>query len=264
VHFKTLREQRKRTLDDLSRVLGKSASQVSRLDTGARTYQADDVETLADWYDLDAAERGMLLALADEAQRRAWWQQVELPDAYRTYIGMERRAVQISEYCSAVMPGLLQTRAYAEAAVAASVVDADRSTIESAADVRVRRQDILQRPEPPRVRLVLDEVVLARGVKPHSVMREQLERLYSAATEHNSITVQVIDFEYGLHPGPYGHLIILDMPDPLPDVRYFEDRLAYGDTANPAEVAEARRTWDSLQAVALSPRASLDRIKRYL
>jgi hypothetical protein len=80
-----------------------------------------------------------------------------------------------------------------------------------------------------------------------------------------NITIQVIGFEYGLHPGGASHSIYLHMPgEDIPDVVYHESPPAVTrDTSAPAALAEARSRWDILRAIALSPRDSLVRIERY-
>lgn len=262
VFFRSLREQRKHSLDELAGYLGVAASQASRLDTGARGYRVEDVEKLSTWYDLAEADRKRLLALAEESRRRSWWQQVEVAPAYRTLIGMELAAVSINEYCGSVMPGLLQTRDYAEAAAAAGAIDVQPEKIHSAAAVRMRRQEVLERDPPPQLWVVMDEAALARVAGGREIMLTQLQHLHSIAMRPN-ITVQVIGFEYGLHPGLTGHFILLGMDGSLPDVVYKEDQLESSDSSLEENLRFTRRLWDSLRALALSPRDSLDRIMQY-
>ena len=157
VYFKDLREQRKRGLDELAATLGVAPSQASRLDTGARGFRLTDIDTLCEWYELSAPEEKRLMALAVESRGRSWWQQVPLPDSYRTLIGLERAAVAVDEYCSAVIPGLLQTPDYARAAVLSSNVHVEATVAKQAVDVRVHRQDILDRPDPPELSVVIED-----------------------------------------------------------------------------------------------------------
>jgi transcriptional regulator with XRE-family HTH domain len=89
--FREARQRTGRSLDDLSGFSGVSAPQASRLDSGARGFRPDDVLRLAEWYGLGEADAHGLLALAEEGRRREWWQQVDLPDAYRTLIGTGAR-----------------------------------------------------------------------------------------------------------------------------------------------------------------------------
>lgn len=262
VFFHEVRELRKRSLEELGTHLDVAASQASRLDTGARGFRPEDVRKLSAWYGLDQETEERLLALADESKKRAWWQQVDLPNSYRTLIGMEKAAVSISEYCGNVMPGLLQTRDYAQAAIAAGAADVTVQRVQLTADVRIRRQQILEGESAPRLRVVIDEVALARGVKPPEVMRRQLEYLLEVGKRPN-VEVQVIGFEYGIHPGPDGHFMLIGLGRSIPDVIYREDKLTFQDSSDARELARIRDLWDSLRAIALSPRESAERIQQY-
>ena len=263
VFFKSLREQRKRAQDEVARHLGVALSQASRLDTGARGYKLEDVRKLASWYGLDEATENSLLALADESRRRAWWQQVDLPDSYRTLIGMEQAATTINEYCSSVIPGLLQTREFAEAAVRASAVDVSEERVRLAVDVRLRRQKILDRDSPPNLRVVLDEAALARTTGGPNVMRAQLQHLLNMS-DRRSVRIQVISFDYGIHPGSDKQMILLEMSESLPDIAYSDQSSGPDDTTDEVTVTRYRRIWDELTSVALNPRASQQLVAVYI
>jgi transcriptional regulator with XRE-family HTH domain len=260
VYFQNLRKRHGVGLEELSGVLGVALSQASRLDTGARGLRVEDVEKLSRRYGLATDEQTRLTAFAEEARRRAWWQQYDLAPAFRTVIGMEQAALSISEYAGCVVPGLLQTRDYATAAVAANAIDVSRQVITNAVEVRMRRQAILARKRPPELWVVIDEAVLARVAGGPMVMRQQLEHLY-ARSQDPGVTVQVIGFEYGLYPGGGNHLILLQMEDDLPDVLYAETVQGQKDTTDITELRTMRRLWDTLRALALSPRDSAARIR---
>jgi transcriptional regulator with XRE-family HTH domain len=263
VIFRNIREQRKRTLDEVARELGVSVPQASRLDTGARGYRPQDVERLCDWYGLPESERVRLLALAEESRKRGWWQQVDLPDSYRTLIGLEQGAEAINEYNSNVVSGLLQTRPYATAVAAGSGLDITPDRAALAADIRVRRQEILSRVPPPQLWVVLDEAALARTTGGRAVMREQLERVHAAARRPH-ITVQVIAFDYGIHPGTENNFILLELGDTMPGVVYTEGLPEPRDSSLPSDLRQYRLIWDALRAIALDPPASLRRIEHYI
>lgn len=264
VYFRKLREQHGLGLDQLASTLGVDLSQASRLDTGARGFRVEDVDKLCQRYGVSDVEGRRLLALAEEARRRAWWQQYDLAPAYRTMIGMEQAAVSISEYAGGVIPGLLQTPDYtrAAAAVAPGAIDVPQQRITDAVEVRLRRQQVLVRERPPELWVVIDEAVLARRGGGAAIMRRQLEHLHTAANEPG-VTVQVVGFEYGLYPGG-NHFIILQMGDDLPDVLYTESLQKPADTADTDELQAARRLWDVLRAIALSPRDSATLIRQYI
>jgi transcriptional regulator with XRE-family HTH domain len=263
VFFKNVRELQGHSLEALAERLGVALSQASRLDTGARGFHPKDVRLLASWYQLDAATEQSLLALAEESRKRAWWQQVDLKPAYRTLIGMEQVATSIDEYCGSAIPGLLQTRDFATAALRSGSLDVTPEQIGLAVDVRLRRQQILTRDLPPPLRVVIDEAALARVTGGSDVMRSQLEHLLEASTRPH-ITVQVIGFEYGIHPGGESQFILLAMPGDLPDIVYNDGLLGPSDSSAAAEVQKSRRLWQTISAIALAPPASTERIVRYL
>jgi transcriptional regulator with XRE-family HTH domain len=261
------RGQAGRSLDDLARFLDVSAPQASRLDSGARGFRPADVRRLARWYGFDEVDAKVLVALAEESRRREWWQQVDLPDAYRTYIGMEQEARAISEFHVSVIPGLLQTREYAMVAESVGEADADpqldTERIERAVDVRMRRQEILERDDPPRLNVVIDEAALARGPRDVAIRRGQLEHLRAAADRAN-VTVQIIGFELGLYAGPASNLIILDMGPELSDLCYTEGLLSAFASSDADELLRKGRVWNELRAKALDKFGSKERIDRYL
>jgi transcriptional regulator with XRE-family HTH domain len=262
VYFRTLREQHGYSVGRLAEVLKVAQSQASRLDTGARNFRDQDVRELCRLYDLGVDERNRLLAIAEESRMRAWWQQVELLDSYRTLIGLEQGALVINEFCAGAIPGLLQTRSYAEAAARDSQMGVQAADIQRAIDVRMRRQRLLERAKPPEMSFIVDEAALARGAGTADTMQEQLQHLLDLS-RRSEITIQIIGFEEGVYPGHVGQFILLRMSRNLPDVYYTEDQLNTSDTTDVNDVRAARRLWELLQARALSPRKSADRIAEY-
>lgn len=260
VYFRGLREQRGHSLAELGELLGVAQSQASRLDTGARGFRVEDIRRLCDWYGLAAGERRRLLALADEARRRAWWQQYDLDDSYRTLIGFEQAAQSINEFCNVVVPGLLQTRQYARAS--AELAEIRNFKVAEAVDVRLRRQEVLNRPVPPEVSVVIDEVVLARGAGGSDVMKEQLQHLLNFGERPQS-TLRVISFEAGMYPVAASQFIMLRMKAPLPDLYYSEDQVKRNDSSDEDIIGQTRVVWRRMEQIALSPVRSAELIARY-
>lgn len=74
----------------------------------------------------------------------------------------------------------------------------------------------------------------------------------------------MIGFEYGIHTGPYAQVMLLEMPEPLPDFAYAEDKHTDPTVSSPLEGAPRERAlFRSLQAIALGPAESLKRIETY-
>lgn len=265
VRLRAARERNGRTLPDLAAALKVSLPQASRLDSGARGFKPEQIEMLAEWYTLGSAERAQLADLVVESKRRAWWQQVDLADSYRTLIGLEKGARTISEYCSTAVPGLLQTAAYALASASAGAVDRTAGAIDQVVDVRMRRQAELMGSNAPTLRVVIDESVLARLTGGPRVMAGQLEHLL-VATERPRTIVQVVGFESGTHVGVnVPQFILLDMGPGVLDVVYTESgRLDPADTDDVDQVVTYQRYWDLIRAQALNEVDSRNRIGKYL
>lgn len=265
VRLSRLREENGRSLEDMASFLRVAHPQASRLDTGARGFPRGQVEKLAGWYGLSTPAQVELLELVAASRRRAWWQQVELADSYRTLIGMEQAAKSINEYGSWVIPGLLQTLDYARASASGDSFPLDEAVdaIDAAPQVRVRRQRLLERAESPRLRVVIDEGVLARTIGGKAVMSAQLAHL-EAMSARERIEVRVIGFEVGAYPGgSLGHYILLEMGDGLPDVVYREGLDAPDDRSDEATLGKYWRAWGQIQSKALDPYASRALIKWY-
>jgi hypothetical protein len=109
----------------------------------------------------------------------------------------------------------------------------------------------------------MDEAALARVTGGSVVMHDQLTHLLEAAQRPN-ITLQVVGFEYGMHPGIETNFILLTMGNVLPDVVYTEGVPEPTDSSLPGDLRQYRRIWDALRAIALSPRDSLQRIRQYV
>src|ERR1700747_725687 len=88
-------------------------------------------------------------------------------------------------------------------------------------EAKLTRQNLLTQPDPPFLNAMLDEAVLHRQVGGPRIMQAQLEHLIEIADLSN-VTVQVIPFTLGAHPGVESNLNILHMPAPTPGVVFVE------------------------------------------
>ncbi|MFI6347200.1 helix-turn-helix domain-containing protein [Streptomyces sp. NPDC050560] len=226
-----------------------SASKLSRLEAG-RTVAPSlaDVMRLLDLYRVaDPNQREKLAILTREARKKGWWQLYsDIP--YSTYIGLEAAAESILTY-EHVVPGLLQTRRYAEEINRATAPGLSDEVLEQRVDVRIQRQQVISGMSPLEVRAVLDESAIRRTVGGKDVMREQLAHLLEVADLPN-VLLQVIPFSTGAHPGTLaGPFIILKFPDQEdPDVVYVE---ANSDQY-PSDVQRYEVLFDNLRASAVS------------
>jgi len=205
----------------------------------------------------DAAETGAFLALCREASKPGWWHSYNdvLPGWFRTFVGLEEAASSVRGYDPHWIPGLLQTADYAHASVRTGFPDATDSEAERRVALRLARQQILNRPEPPRVWLVIDETALRRpaATTGAAVMRTQIDRLIEAAAQPR-VTVQVLPFSAGLHPAMYGPFRIFRFDaSELPDIVYAETMTSAYYLDKPDEVGEYAKALDRICAQAAPP-----------
>jgi Domain of unknown function (DUF5753) len=203
----------------------------------------------------DKSEIDAFLALARQAGTPGWWHSYDdiLPAWFRTAVGLEEAATLIRAYEPQVIPGLLQTQGYIRAITAASFPTATEDFSERAVALRLARQQLLHRPDPPRYWVVLDETALRRPIGSRHVMRDQIEHLIHAA-QLPGITLQVIPFTAGWHPALYGMFWIFRFPDDqLPDIVYSEALTGANYLSKPEETARYTEALDRMCAQAATP-----------
>ncbi|GAA2962166.1 MULTISPECIES: helix-turn-helix domain-containing protein [Streptomyces] len=211
--LRRLREIKGMTAEEVAERLLVSQSKISRLENGRRSISQRDVRDLCGVYEVeDHRVVDSLMQMAKDSRQQGWWHAFgDIP--YSVYIGLETDAESLRVYEPQVVPGLLQTRSYAEAVISGALPEAPPSDIEKRVNVRARRQDRVNSTEQPlRLWAVIDESALRRLVGGNQVMIEQLEHLIEQSHLPH-VTVQVLPFEMGAHPGINGQYAILEFPD---------------------------------------------------
>ncbi|GAA2705966.1 helix-turn-helix transcriptional regulator [Micromonospora olivasterospora] len=202
-----------------------SESKISRMELGRVGFKERDVADLLTLYGVvDPDEREAMLKLARDANNPGWWHRYGdvLPSWFQSYLGLEAAAALIRSYEVQFVPGLLQTPEYARAVVLLGHARAGTEEIDRRVGLRMRRQELLSRPEPPQLWAVLDEAALRRPIGGPEVMRGQLTALIEA-TRSPHVRLQIIPFDAGGHAAAGGAFTILRFGDQdLPDIVYIE------------------------------------------
>jgi transcriptional regulator with XRE-family HTH domain len=224
-HLRQLREARGISREDAGWRIRSSESKISRMELGRVSFKERDIADLLTLYGVSAQdERDRLLALARNANTPGWWHRYGdvLPNWFQSYLGLEAAAGVIRTYEIQFVPGLLQTAEYARAVILLGHRNASADEINRRVSLRMDRQRILTRRDPPHLWVVMDEAVLRRPVGGRSVMCGQLAALIEASKLPN-IRLQVIPFHTGGHAASGGAFSILRFRDQdLPDVVYIE------------------------------------------
>lgn len=226
-----------------------------------------DVRDLLDAYTVtDSRLREYLIQLAKDSGQQDWWHPYKsmLSETYTTYIAFEGEAEQLLTFELADIPGLLQTQDYARAHASEGPAEIGADEIDERVKVRAERQRILERDNPVRLFAVIDEAALRRPVGGQEVMRAQLRHLIAMAA-HPKVTIQVLPFEAGPHPGTGGRFTILSFPGAgTPDAVYIET-IAGELLIESGDVDRYQAVFRRLNAKALAPEdtiAMIDRMAR--
>jgi hypothetical protein len=224
-HLRRLREAAGITREMAGWEIRASESKISRMELGRVSFKERDVADLLSLYGVhDREERDALLVLARNANAPGWWHREGdiLPNWFQSYLGLESAASLLRTYEVQFVPGLLQTADYARAVISLGHPRASREEIERRVGLRMTRQQVLKREDPPQVWVVIDEGVLRRPIGGLDVMRAQILSLMESSKLPN-VRLQVIPFYTGGHAGAGGSFTILRFPDQdLPDVVYIE------------------------------------------
>ena len=253
--LRKLRTEKGLTVEQAAEQLMFSMSKLSRMETGHGVATPRDIRDVCSLYEVtDEAERERMLKLAAEGKQAGWWQSYDLP--YSTYVGLEAEATAISDFQSSVVPGLLQTADYARAGHEGAMPRLGSEEIERRIEAKLTRQALLGQDDPPVFSAVLDEAVLHRLVGGPAVMSAQLGRLVEAANRPK-VSIQVIPFTLGAHPGVESNFNILEMPSPTPGVVFVEGLVGSIYLERSEELARYRQIFERLQAIALSPKDTI-------
>ncbi|MEV6806220.1 helix-turn-helix transcriptional regulator [Streptomyces sp. NPDC017248] len=211
--LRRLRELKGMTAEEVAERLLVSQSKISRLENGRRSISQRDVRDLCGVYEVeDQRIVDSLMEMARDSRQQGWWHTFgDIP--YSVYIGLETDAESLRVYEPQLVTGLLQTRSYAEALVRGALPETSTEEIDKRVKVRMRRQErVTADHNPLRLWVVLDEAALRRVVGSRLIMREQLEHLIEMS-QLPHVTVQVLPFEVGAHPGLNGQYAILEFSD---------------------------------------------------
>ncbi|SFA75340.1 Helix-turn-helix domain-containing protein [Amycolatopsis marina] len=230
--LRKLREQAGMTGAEVAHLLGMSPSKISRLETGHRGLESEDVAALLGLYRVPERRRNTILELVRKSDEQGWWQSQRsgLPD-WRAFLDFEARATRIQNYELALVPGLLQTAEYATAVIRGINPTMTDAELNGLVRSRMARRGLLRRQDVQYLS-VLDESVLHR----------------------------VVPLRAGVHPGLRGPFLLLEFSGE-PSIVFVEnhgvtlyleekDDLASYRTALSTILAEALGTTDSLELIA--------------
>lgn len=266
--LRRLRERKGLTLAEAGALVGVSKATLSRYEKKEGTVKWPAVDALCREYGATDQERETLVEMAKGAKIQGWWRSLAdpIPDSMNLMLTLEDEVVREDHYACMYVPGLLQTRGYAEAVHHASEMRCTDQEISHMVDIRMKRQELLAREEPPHIWAVVDEAVIRRMVGGRKVMRDQLSLLLARA-EDPQVTVQILPFAAGAHAAAVGSFAILGGLTPELDVVYVDIIGGGLFMEKPQELERYKLAFEYLRAQALDIGASaalLDRVCKEL
>jgi transcriptional regulator with XRE-family HTH domain len=238
------------TQKEAAEALDWSVSKIIRIEQGAVAVTVTDLRALLDIYKVtDEKRETELVELARGSKKQAW---SEYKDVYgpaaRTLFGNEAAAKIIYKYEPTFVPGILQTEEYARAVLQGLGHSEDE--IDRMVEVRLGRQELLDRDPPLRLQFILGEAAVSRAVGGRGVMRHQLDKLKELA-KRSEISLQVLPFSVGAHPRMGEAFTILEFADDLDDLLYLENAGRESTSREEPElISDYRRDFVRLQDLA--------------
>lgn len=251
--LRRLRERKGLSLRQLSeRAGGYSHSYLGRVELGEQLPSEAMANTLDHFFDTD----GVLAELLELAHDTL------IPDYSRKAVDKEPEARRIQVFNSSVIPGLLQTPGYTRAAFRRSQLGESEEQISERVAIRVKRQRILDRKEPPYYWGIMDESALKRPIGDPPCMAAQMKHLLRLAVRSH-VTVQVLPFDRGGHPMLGGSLTLHTLPDGA-TIAVVESFDSGEPVESPRRVLELTQRFDTVRSLALTDDESFDLIRTYV
>jgi transcriptional regulator with XRE-family HTH domain len=262
-----LREQRlehELTVEDVAEKLLCSATKISRLETGTRRPSLRDVRDLCGLYDVDKDTADELMELAKGAREQAWWTQYE-DLKLDPYLGLEEVATAITSFTTFYLPALLQTEEYTREVIKKVAPKMDPDIYRQRVEVRMRRQEVLERDNRPRYRVLLDESVLRRPVGGPALMAAQIKKILQAEREGKA-SIQIIPFDFGVLAAEDSNFVLLEFDDTtsISPTVFVEGLTRNQYLENSTDVVRYKEAVDYLRYSALNARDSVEHITEML
>lgn len=265
--LRRLREGAKVSQRDAGEHIDGGQGKLSKIETGRQNIRRLELLALLDLYRVEDQElRGALVSLLRDSRKKGWWHQYSgaLRADTLDMVSLEEECDRILHYCNMALPGLLQTEEYATALIGGLEPHLADEQVEFYVQLRVQRQQILDRVDPPQFIGVLDEALLRRPVGGPAVMARQLQRLIDVS-RRPKVVIQVVPLDQAVYPGVYGSFRALFNSSPAAldavEMTHWTGGLY---VEEPEQVESYRLLFDEIRSSALSSRQSLDLVSQIL
>jgi hypothetical protein len=249
------------TGEAVGRAIDRSASWISRVETGRMTIRVRDLRDLLDVYDVqDPDVREEFEGLVTGHRQQGWWSRYRtvVPEPYAALIGLEAEATAIRTYENSVFPGLVQTKEYAEAIFRNNGLNWNEEGIRDRTAVRIARQLILRAPDAPRLSIVIEESVINQTVGGQDIMVRQLDSVAQIAAGPG-VELLVVPYQRARPAISVVGFVVLSFSTADLPIVYVENP-AGGTIEEATAVTMYEQLFERLRALAVGPQESIDMI----
>jgi transcriptional regulator with XRE-family HTH domain len=255
------------TQEQVATAMDWSLSKLIRIENGTVGISMNDLKAILAHYKItDEGRTAELITLSRGARERSWWSDYrDLPPRLVQLIEYESASFIIRNFQPMLIPGLLQTEEYATTMIQNLGPQSTAYEVSTAVELRMKRQQLLQQREMPLMFFIMDEAAVRRLVGGQEAMRRQIQRLLDES-DKPAVTIEVVPFSAGAHPGMQGPFMLFEFPDAADDDALYlegpsESRWNRDD---PEEIASFRERFEVLRELSLGPQGSVDLLRRVL
>ncbi|MGW4898224.1 helix-turn-helix domain-containing protein [Kitasatospora sp. NPDC004240] len=261
-------ENNKTLVDVTAGLRGWNAARLSRIERGHQPISATDLATLLDHYGVTGQDREEFEnLLGDGSPNRLWWRDLDFANsitaAFAEYLALEADASHMLNYFPSGFPGLTQTEGYAKEMIAAGLSAPNEEQIETATEVRMRRQRRLTEDPALHLEAYFGEVALL--VAGHQKVLAQQIRHAIRVAQYPNVTLCMVPLSAG-RPGILtSGLTLMHFPDEPEDGFVFIEAVGgMLPRRTGRDVRRAERAFARLKRFALSPENTITVLERKL
>jgi transcriptional regulator with XRE-family HTH domain len=255
------------TQEQVATAMDWSLSKLIRIENGTVGISTNDLKAILAHYEItDDKRTAEMLGLARGARERSWWSGYrDAPPRLIQLIEYESAAFIIRNFQPMLVPGLLQTEEYATTMIRNLAPQVSAEDVKLRVEIRMKRQQLLQQKEMPLMFFIMDEAAVRRVVGGGEAMRRQLQRLLDES-EKPTVTIEIVPFSAGAHPGMTGPFMLFEFPDAADDDALYlegpDDARLNRDDAE--EISRFRERFEVLRDLSLGPDGSRDLLRQLL
>ncbi|MBA4861622.1 helix-turn-helix domain-containing protein [Streptomyces sp. PSKA54] len=204
--LKAFRKRAGHTQEEFAPIVQYAPATVASIEQGRRLPPREFIERAEVALDAFGALRDASKYLSRRSGLASW---------FRQWADLEEQAISLYTYECRVVPGLLQTDAYARAVIWSVPPLPTEQQVEERVAARLARQELLSthREPPTAFSFILEQAVLERRTGGVDVTRELIDHLLDVNECYRNVELQLMPLQQPIHAGLDGPLRLLETPE---------------------------------------------------